>query len=253
MEQKKFNFTPELYDLQVNWPKRLETEKFFFPGIFKKRKISNLLDIGCGTGRHAQFFSDYVERITAVDPSDEMINYARENVIKSKNIELLRGGFEDLERLVAGKYDLIVCLGNTLPLLGNRRNVKLALKNTRKKLADGGLAIFQFLNFEPRIIEKNSYYQPKFFTKDNKKYIFIKHFEYGKVKTRGDFIITVLDAKDKVENFYVNSSDFCTLRKKLFLKMAENSGFKKIDLLNTDNNEFFDSKKHISLYALLYR
>jgi len=253
MEQKKFNFTPELYDLQVNWSQRLEKEKFFFTGILKQRKVTNLLDIGCGTGYHAQFFSDYVERITAVDPSDEMINYARENVIKSKNIELLKCGFEDLEKLVAGKYDLIVCLGNTLPLLGNRRNVKLALKNTRKKLADGGLAIFQFLNFEPKIIEKNSYYQPKIFTKDNKKYIFMKHFEYGKLKTRADFIITVLDIQDKVENFYVNSSNFCTLRKKLFLKMAENSGFKKIDLLSTDGNEMFDSKKHISLYALLYR
>jgi ubiquinone/menaquinone biosynthesis C-methylase UbiE len=253
MEQKNFNYTPELYDLQVNWSKRLEKEKFFFIGIFKQRKVTNLLDIGCGTGHHAQFFSDYVERITAVDPSDETIDYARKNVIKSKNIELLRGGFEDLERLVAGKYDLIVCLGNTLPLLGNRRNVKLALKNTRKKLVDGGLAIFQFLNFEPKIIEKNSYYQPKIFIKDNKKYIFMKHFEYGKVKTRADFIITVLDTQDKVENFYINSSNFCTLRKKLFLKMAENSGFKKIDLLNTDGNEMFDSKKHISLYALLYR
>ena len=81
----------------------------------------------------------------------------------------------------------------------------------------------------------------------------MKHFEYGKLKTRADFIITVLDIQDKVENFYVNSSNFCTLRKKLFLKMAENSGFKKIDLLSTDGNEMFDSKKHISLYALLYR
>lgn len=251
MEQKKFNFAPELYDLQANWPKRLEKEKYFFTGIFEERKIRSLLDIGCGTGHHAQFFSDYVERITAVDPSDEMINYARENVIKSKNIKLIKSGFEDLERLVAEKYDLIVCLGNTLPLLGNRKNVKLALKIIRKKLADGAFAIIQFLNFEPKIIEKNSYYQPKIFTKDNKKYIFIKHFEYGKVKTRGDFIITVLDAQDKVENFYVNSSDFCTLRKKLFLKMAENSGFKKIDLLNTEGNEIFNDKKHISLYALL--
>ena len=253
MEQIKFNFTPELYDLQVNWSKRLEKEKFFFTGIFKQRKVTNLLDIGCGTGHHAQFFSDYVERITAIDPSDEMINYARKNIIKSKNIELLRGGFEDIERLVTGKYDLIVCLGNTLPLLGNRRNVKLALKNTRKKLADGGLAIFQFINFEPKINGKNSYYQPKIFSKDNRKYIFMKHFEYGKLKTRADFIITVLDTHDKVENFYVNSSDFCTLRKKLFLKMAGNSGFKKTDLLSTEGNESFDSKKHISLHALLYK
>lgn len=81
----------------------------------------------------------------------------------------------------------------------------------------------------------------------------MKHFEYGKLKTRGDFIIIVVDTNDKIENFYINSSDFCTLRKKLFSKIAGNSGFKKIDLLSTEGNEHFDSKKHISLYALLYR
>ncbi|MDZ7837911.1 MAG: hypothetical protein U5N58_08140 [Actinomycetota bacterium] len=81
-------------------------------------------------------------------------------------------------------------LGNTLPLLGSRRKVKLALKHCRNKLARGGVALFQFLNFNKSIIEENSYYQPKVVMEGQNQYVFLKHFEYGRVKTRADFIIT---------------------------------------------------------------
>ena len=37
MAVKNFHFTPEFYDLQVNWPERLKKEKDFLTGIIKKR------------------------------------------------------------------------------------------------------------------------------------------------------------------------------------------------------------------------
>ena len=251
MEPKNFTFTPDLYDLQINWPKRLEREKVFFTKIFSGRKVQNLLDIGCGTGHHAQYFSGYAEKIIAMDPSKEMLNYAKENVIKAKNIDLFNGGFKDIGLLPTQKFDIVTCLGNTISLLENRKNVKFALKSVKNILSRGGFAIFQFLNYEPGIIEANRYYNPKVALKDGKKYIFMRHFEFGKVKTRADFIITVLDDHDEIENFYLSSSNFCTLRKKLFLKMAENSGYKKIELLNPEGNGVFDPKKHISLLAII--
>ena len=252
MKMSNFDYTPELYDLQINWQQRLSKEKELFEKIFAQKKVTNMLDIGCGTGRHAEFFSDYADSITAMDPSRDMINYAREHVIRSGKIKLVEGGFENLGTRVCQQFDLIVCLGNTLPILGNRRNVKLALKNTRKKLVAGGLAIFQFLNFEPKIMEKNRYYCPKILSKDDKKYIFMKHFEFGKINTRADFLITQLSSDDKIENFFVHTSYFCTLRKNLFLKMATNSGFKKIELLGTGGLGEFNKNTDISLYALMH-
>ena len=247
-----FDYTPELYDLQVNWQQRLSKEKEFFEKIFAQKKVTNMLDIGCGTGRHAEFFSDYAGSITAMDPSRDMINYAKEHVIRSGKIKLIEGGFENLSTIGPEQFDLIVCLGNTLPVLGNRRNVKLALKITRKKLVAGGLAIFQFLNFEPKIMEKNRYYGPKILRKNGKKYIFMKHFEFGKINTRADFLITQLSSDDKIENFFVHTSYFCTLRKNLFLKMAANSGFKNIELLGTNGLGKFNKNTDISLYALMH-
>lgn len=253
MAVKNFHFTPEFYDLQVCWPERLKKEKNFLTGIIKKRNIKSILDVGCGTAHHAQLFSSYVENITAIDPSSKMIKYARKNIIKSSNVTLKIGGFENLNSLVSGQYDLVVCLGNILPILGSRKKVKLALKSTRKKLLKNGMAIFQFLNFTPSIIKKEKFYKPKIINKDGKIYIITKHFEYGKLKTRVDFLTIVISDSGNLEDFYVNTYFVCTLRDKIFLKMASNCGFKKIELMGTGGREVFNRKKHVSLYALLYR
>ena len=252
MKEKNFEYTPELYDLQMNWPQRLSKEKDFFEKIIKERKVKNILEIGGGIGRHAQLFSEIAENITVMEPSEEMLRYAKINIIKSENIRVLNGGFEDLDRLVFESYDMITCLGNTLPILENRKNVKMALKQTRKKLVKGGLAIFQFLNFEPKIMEQNRFYAPRIFKKDEKKYIFLKHFESEKVKTRVDFMIIEIDSEDVILSFHSRSTLLCTLRQNLFLRMAYNSGFKKVELLGTGGTVEFDKNRHISLYALLY-
>ena len=252
MKESNFEYSPELYVLQVNWKQRLEKEKPFFEGIIATNNVKNILDIGCGTGHHAQLFSGMVPSVTAIDPYKDMIDFAAANIIKSGNVTLLNAGFEDFMEKVPGNFDMVTCLGNTLPLLGTRRAVKLALKNARKKLNKGGIAVFQFLNFEPGMIEKNRYYQPKSAKKDDKQYIFMKHFEYGKINTRADFIIIEIDREGNISNFYNRSSFFCTLRKNIFIKMAINSGYKKVELLGTNGEEEFDHKKHISLYAMLY-
>jgi glycine/sarcosine N-methyltransferase len=252
MKEKNFEYTPELYDLQMNWPQRLLKEKVFFEKIIKERKVKNILEIGGGIGRHAQMFSEIAERVTFMEPSEDMIQYAKANIIKSENISIINGGFEDIDRLVFENYDLITCLGNTLPILENRKNVKMALKQARRKLIKGGMAVFQFLNFEPKIMEQNRFYAPRIFKKDGKKYIFLKHFEPEKVKTRVDFMIIEIDSDDAILSFNNRSTFLCTLRQNLFLKMAYNSGFKKVELLGTGGAEEFDKNRHVSLYALLY-
>ena len=253
MEAKELNFkfSPELYDQQINWEKRFSTEKDFFFSLFNSNNTKKLLDIGCGTGRHAELFSAFVSEVFAMDPSKEMIDYSREKVIKSKNVKLIHGGFKELANIAESGFDAFTCLGNTLSLLETRKKVKNALKITRKKLKKGGIAVFQFINFEKEMIEKNRYYEPKIILKDSKTYIFNRHFEYDKLKTRADFITTVLDDKNDIETFNVDTTIMCTLKIRIFNKMALNSGFKKINYIGNNTKDSFDKSKHLSLFAVL--
>ncbi len=250
-EELNFKLSADLYDEQMNWENRFSVEKDFFYGIFKSNNAKKLLDIGCGPARHAQLFSTVLEEVYAMDPSQEMLDYAKEKVVKSENIKLINGGFKDLVNLKTGNFDIITCLGNTLPILETRRRVKSALKITRKKLKKGGTAIFQFINFEQDMVEKNRYYQPKILHKDNKIYLFNRHFEYGKIKTRVDFMTTVLNDKNGIEIFDINTFMMCTLKTRIFQKMALNSGFKKIDYFGNDTRESFNKAKHVGLFAIL--
>lgn len=252
MKEKNFKLSPEFYDLQVDRNKRLDKERDFFIDIFKKKNIKSMLDLGCGTGHHSQLFSGYAKEVIAADPSEEAIEFARKKVVKSSNVTLIKEGFEGLDKIPYGPFDLVTCLGNTIPILGNRRSIKQALKKMKNKLAKNGLAIVQFLNFNSGVMGKNSFYAPKMVEKNGKNYIFIKHFEYGKIKTRVDFIITVI-CKDKVEDFFVNSSYLCTLEAGLFIKMARNAGFKSVELLGPGGKNVFNKKEDISLYALMRR
>lgn len=251
IKESNFKFSPELYDEQVNWGKRFATEKDFFFNLFNSNNTKKLLDIGCGTGRHAELFSAFAAEVYAMDPSKEMIDYSREKVIKSKNVKLINGGFKELANITESDFDTITCLGNTLPLLETRKKVKNALKITRKKLKKGGIAVFQFINFEKEMIEKNRYYEPKVIRKDYKTYIFNRHFEYDKLKTRVDFITTVLDEKSNIETFNIDTTIMCTLKIRIFNKMALNSGFKKINYFGNNTKDSFDKFKHLSLFAIL--
>ncbi|MGM0366270.1 MAG: class I SAM-dependent methyltransferase [Actinomycetota bacterium] len=246
-----FKYDPELYDLQINWESRLDREVKFLLEIIKEGNVERVLDIGCGTAHHLQALSGHLKQLAGIDPLPETIAYGAKEVAAAENIELKVGGFEDLNNLDIGKFGLIMSLGNTLPLLKTKRKVKLALKDCRKKLVKGGTALFQFLNFDRKMIEANSYYRPKTVKYRGKQYIFLKHFEYGKINTRADFLITELDAGGEVSGFWTNSSYFCTLKKNVFIKMARNAGFKGVRLLAPDGKQEFNVKKHISLYAIL--
>jgi ubiquinone/menaquinone biosynthesis C-methylase UbiE len=253
MEIKESNFklSPELYDEMINWEKRFISEKNFFLNLFNLNNSKKILDIGCGTGRHAELFSEFAGEVYAMDPSREMINYAREKVIKSKNVKLINGGFKEAANIAESDFDAITCLGNTLPLLETRKKVKNALKITRKKLKKGGIAIFQFINFEKEMIEKNRYYEPKIIQKEGKTYVFNRHFEYDKLKTRVDFITTAIADGNRIEAFDVDTAMMCTLKVRIFNKMALNSGFKKINYFGNNAKDVFDKSKHLSLFAVL--
>ncbi|MGM0367449.1 MAG: class I SAM-dependent methyltransferase [Actinomycetota bacterium] len=253
MDNKNFRVDPVIYDLQVNWKARLQKEKNLFLGLVREKKIKRMLDIGCGTGHHVEFLSRYIPELVGMDPLGENIKYAEEKIVKSSKVKLINAGFEDLNNLDIGKFDLIISVGNTLPLLKTRRKVKLALKHMKKKLNAGGVAVLQFLNFNKKIVESNNYYRPKSIEYNGRRYISLKHFEYQRIKTKFDFLFIVLNMDGEVIDFFKNTSYLCTLRKNLFLKMAKNAGYKEISLLGPGGQGEFDEKKHVSLTALLHK
>ena len=68
-------------------------------------------DIGCGTGKVANFFSDYVSKVYAVDLDDSILGQLKDNVefIRMHGIDFLKdydydvvffGGTKDIDRMI---------------------------------------------------------------------------------------------------------------------------------------------------------
>lgn len=67
-----------------------------------------LLDLGCGTGIDAVHFAKHGYRVTAIDPSREMVYQARDRVSRSNlNVRVENFGAQELLRLRTEKFDAI--------------------------------------------------------------------------------------------------------------------------------------------------
>ena len=117
------------------------------PIIKKILKIVNIskfkvLDIGCGFGRHIDFFKNFNCEITCIDISDKVIK-----LIKNKNVRLICDDF--LTHKFEEKYDIILDI-NTSFLFTNNEKDKIISK------------IYNLLNFEKFYINESGYKQQSY-------------------------------------------------------------------------------------------
>ena len=113
-------------------------------------QFQRTLDAACGTGLHAIALAQLGVTVTAADLSPEMLAQARENsAAAGGQIHWVEAAMEKLEPAVAGPFDLILCLGNSLPHLLDDQALAAAFTGFRHLLAPGGHLLLQIINYEP--------------------------------------------------------------------------------------------------------
>ena len=109
-------------------------------------KSLKILDVGCGTGRHAIELSKRGYKITGVDLSDSQLARAREKA-KQQNvrIDFLKHDARNLP--FVNEYDLVIMLcEGAFPLMETDEMNYEILKNATKALKENGKIIFTTLN-----------------------------------------------------------------------------------------------------------
>jgi ubiquinone/menaquinone biosynthesis C-methylase UbiE len=109
-----------------------------------------ILDVGCGTGNHLQFFREKWCSITGIDPSEKMLKIAR--VKLGSSAELILGQAEDLP-FSDNEFD-IVTLINVLEISNNPRKVLTeAIRVCRGRVFIGFLNNYSFAGTKQRLKE----------------------------------------------------------------------------------------------------
>ncbi|WP_054814665.1 class I SAM-dependent methyltransferase [Nocardia arizonensis] len=102
---------------------------------------TRLLDVGAGTGRDAARLAEIGYRVSGVDISARMVDYAR---AKYRGPDFRVGDAREVE--VREPVDVLTCLGSTLLHLHETRDIRTALTAFHRCLREDGLLIMEMRN-----------------------------------------------------------------------------------------------------------
>ena len=101
----------------------------------------HILDLGCGDGRVAAAIGSEASRYVAVDCDPIAIDRCRNS---SPDVELVEADMCSLKSDI-GRFDMVLCLGNTFCLLWDVDVAVAALKSWHELLIEGGMIVLDDL------------------------------------------------------------------------------------------------------------
>jgi len=108
--------------------------------FIQKYKLSDgdsLLDVGCGTGVHANLLSKQYQ-VEGLDIEQKMLSVARKNYPK---IRFQQGDMVNFK--LGHKFDIIVCLFSAIGHVRTKSRLQKAIKNMSQHLLPGGVLLVE--------------------------------------------------------------------------------------------------------------
>ncbi len=167
------------YDKFVNWPSRLAYELPFIERLTQTQvPKARILDAACGTGMHAVALAKRGHETAGADLSAGMIEQARSNAA-ANGVELRfeAAGFGELGQLFSF-YDLLLCLGNSLPHVLTAQELARTLTDFSACLRPGGMVLIQNRNFDAVMASRQRWMEPQAYREGDSEWIFLRFYDY---------------------------------------------------------------------------
>ncbi|MEN6496495.1 MAG: class I SAM-dependent methyltransferase [Thermoguttaceae bacterium] len=140
-----FGDLTDVYEAMIDWPKRLANEEPFYRRWFDRVGVHRVVDVACGTGRHAALFHSWGLGVEGSDISPTMIERARASFGEPAGLRWQVRGFD--EPIAAQEpFDAAICVGNSLALAPDLTTVEQTLKQMLAAVRRGGLLVVHVLN-----------------------------------------------------------------------------------------------------------
>ncbi len=151
------------WDELIDWRARAESEGQFFIDVLRARGKSTVLDVACGTGFHSVRLNEAGFNVTSADGSAAMLAKAFGNgQARGLILKTVQADWRWLNRDIQGKYDAIICLGNSFTHLHTESDRRRALAEFYAALKHDGILILDQRNYDTMLDEgyksKHKYY-----------------------------------------------------------------------------------------------
>jgi SAM-dependent methyltransferase len=241
-----------IYDQAIDWEQRLARELPFLTRVIQDTPNARILDLACGSGRHAVVLASQGYDVTGLDLSPQMIEAAK-NHAKEKGVvvQFSIADMRQVTELVRGSFDLVVCLGNSLALLPALPDVQKTLTNVFQLLTEGGSFVSQTLNFEE--IRHTGF---RFFplksgqTKDGKEVVFARFFEPEKTGESRHLVFFGITRTEAGWQPTLSSQPVLQLDKTILESALQDAGFKHLVFYQDYNEQPFSPKQSRNLISL---
>lgn len=151
------------WDDLIDWDARARSEGRFFIDLLKERGKETVLDAACGTGFHSVQLMEAGFQVTSCDGSAEMLAKAFENGrARGMILNTVHADWRWLNQDLPGKYDAIVCLGNSFTHLHDERDRRRTLAEFYAALKHDGILIMDQRNYDA-ILDKGFSSKHKFY------------------------------------------------------------------------------------------
>ena len=135
------------YDILTNAVAREKNHRLEVRVLIERFHPAAVLDAGCASGLTAALFAREKVRAVGLDRSARMIAVAKEKYTgEALPLSFRTGHFERLPKSLNGKFDLVVCLANSISGVGTAAKLRASLKNFHRVLRPGGTLVLQTLN-----------------------------------------------------------------------------------------------------------
>ena len=125
-------------------PERTASEVSFIIAHTGITPPARVLDLGCGSGRHALDFAQRGFDVTGIDRDADAVAVARSRVLPDMQLQFLEG---DYTAPPAGRFDLVTSLFTSFGFGSDREN-EAALRAWCEQLTGGGSIVLELWNRE---------------------------------------------------------------------------------------------------------
>jgi len=131
-----------------------EADRNMLVTLFERYSAKTALDCACGTGVHTEILAREGFHVVGSDASDYMLEVARSKLSAAGlAVDLYKSSWRDLPEVVPGRYDAVICMGNSLPLEPDGEAVVESLRGMYTMLNEGGVLLVSNTNADRQLAE----------------------------------------------------------------------------------------------------
>jgi SAM-dependent methyltransferase len=213
-------------------------------GISEK---DHVLDIGCATGEVALFVAQSSASATGIDLDPDLIAIAqsKRQDQRAGNVLFRIGDMERLDTMFSpGEFRFALCLGNTLVHLQSPEVIDGFFRKVANVLSDGGVFVFQILNYE-KILARKTIRLPVI---DNEKIIFERQYDHERHRPHLAFD-TRLTIK-ATSRMIANSIDLYPLQREEIIGLPGTKQFRSCQFLGGFDGKAFSEEDDLLIGIL---